>query len=328
MEERNYLHGRHRQKLPQHQYSGYHRPQNHQGWREEEGIQPNRHTPLAQRESPQRQNAQALPPGWVEATDSNSGKIYYCNPQTWETKWERPTTTFTNTIVPATAAPQSKSSLVTTGDLSSHYQRQQQQKGPLPPGWVEALDQSSGKIYYCNPQTRETKWEHPGSIPSIPSTSSTKRAQSNGYNDAYGNVSNDKGEHSNGHSGIFMNTNIAHRQSNQKISPSLVAMTTLPNNDSDKVDFDELGSLTGGQIAHFIKLQQRQECEIEKIEIDIKAKKKASTYVPLHISSFSSISTTERTEPGRLDVRMYALRGELKKFGYTQGSTRQPHPMK
>ncbi|CAJ1950316.1 unnamed protein product [Cylindrotheca closterium] len=35
----------------------------------------------------------ALPPGWVEARDSNTGRIYYANPTTEESSWEVPIVT-------------------------------------------------------------------------------------------------------------------------------------------------------------------------------------------------------------------------------------------
>ena len=32
----------------------------------------------------------------------------------------------------------------------------------LPPGWFEALDPETGKIYYCHIPTESTRWLHPG----------------------------------------------------------------------------------------------------------------------------------------------------------------------
>ena len=32
----------------------------------------------------------------------------------------------------------------------------------LPPGWFEALDHETGKIYYCHTPTESTQWLHPG----------------------------------------------------------------------------------------------------------------------------------------------------------------------
>ena len=32
----------------------------------------------------------------------------------------------------------------------------------LPPGWFEALDPVTGKIYYCHTPTETTQWLHPG----------------------------------------------------------------------------------------------------------------------------------------------------------------------
>ena len=41
------------------------------------------------------------------------------------------------------------------------------QSGLLPPGWQSGIDPASGVVYYCNPSTNTTQWEHPG-IPSAP----------------------------------------------------------------------------------------------------------------------------------------------------------------
>ena len=32
----------------------------------------------------------------------------------------------------------------------------------LPPGWFEALDPQTGKVYYCHTPTESTQWLHPG----------------------------------------------------------------------------------------------------------------------------------------------------------------------
>eukprot|EP00443_Scrippsiella_acuminata_P026206 CAMPEP_0115311838 /NCGR_PEP_ID=MMETSP0270-20121206/75564_1 /TAXON_ID=71861 /ORGANISM="Scrippsiella trochoidea, Strain CCMP3099" /LENGTH=66 /DNA_ID=CAMNT_0002730727 /DNA_START=6 /DNA_END=203 /DNA_ORIENTATION=+ len=36
------------------------------------------------------------------------------------------------------------------------------QATPLPAGWAEYPDPSSGKMYYHNPATGETTWDRPG----------------------------------------------------------------------------------------------------------------------------------------------------------------------
>lgn len=78
-----------------------------------------------------------LPAGWQEHHDPNTGKMYFHNPATGETKWERP----------SEAASSVAASMV------------------LPPGWQQHTDANSGKVYYHNPSTGVTTWEKPTAFP-------------------------------------------------------------------------------------------------------------------------------------------------------------------
>ena len=158
----------------QQQHGGHHRLQhNHQQYsNSNSNIVDNanrRHQGQFQQQFQQQQCQETLPPGWVEAMDPNTGKTYYCNPQTGDTKWERPSLSVTNTI--PQAGP-------TETSMRGRVFLQQQQK-QLPPGWVEAKDPSSGNVYYCNPQTRETRWERPVFSSLTPSTTPPVETHSN-----------------------------------------------------------------------------------------------------------------------------------------------------
>ena len=333
-----YSHDNHQQQQQQ-QHEGYRHPQNQPGW----GAQPvedaNRQRQVQLRDQlqhqhqHQHQNQQALPPGWVEASDPNTGKVYYCNPQTRETKWERPT------IMTTFVAPRQPGNPISHHQPPPQHQQQQQQQQGFPPGWVEAKDSSSGKAYYCNPQTRETKWERP-TINLISAefhgnrndnlTTTTSRTDSSGSN-----VHHD--------SGSVLGMNRGCHEMTQTASLSTMATTMEANSSSNNYnhhdtdgavngddDLDELQSMTTGQIAHLIKLQQRQQKEQqslqsqkgEEVEVETSSTMKPlDPYTPIHLSSMSLLSTTERVEPGRLDVRMHALREELKTFGYQASSS-------
>merc|ERR1712232_684718 len=90
------------------------------------------------RYSPYGGGPSGLPAGWEAANDPSSGKQYYFNRATGETKWDHP----------SGSAGASPSSSFASSDPS------------LPAGWESAKD-PSGKEYYFNRSTGETKWERP-----------------------------------------------------------------------------------------------------------------------------------------------------------------------
>ena len=300
-----------------------------------------------QQQQQQQQQQQPLPHGWVEATD-NTGRIYYCNPRTQETRWDRP-----------------ENLLQVSNHLPQQYQQQQQQQpqqyqqiSPLPPGWVEATDNTTGKIYYCNPQTRETKWERPSTISTTPRGPEMieNYNDNNNYDSSNNSNNNNHGMPlstmttttipaiampvatgvnnaiyaSNNHNQTCNNNN---SNTGANVIGSNAAHINNNNNNNNREDnsndnFDELRSMTTGQIARLCKVQQRQAKEHEE-QKQQQPKKEVSTtttttpsnpYIPINLSTMSWLSVAERAEPGRLDVRMHSLREELNKFGYIQSS--------
>jgi cold shock CspA family protein len=87
-------------------------------------------------------SAGGLPPGWEQITDPGSGKPYFCNRSTGETSWTPP-------AMPA-AAP-----------APAPVPAAAPAPGGLPHGWETAQDPSSGKTYFFNRTTNETRWDPP-----------------------------------------------------------------------------------------------------------------------------------------------------------------------
>ena len=142
----------------------------------------------------------SLPENWQEMQDPSSGRAYYFNSATQETTWDRPgvelsaVETSESRADPAgsvehveTAADRSEAASTTessqdkavvvdpssenledideSDDTNEQGQEVTESQGscpdPLPPGWEEMQDPSSGRVYYFNRETNETTWDQP-----------------------------------------------------------------------------------------------------------------------------------------------------------------------
>jgi len=83
----------------------------------------------------------ALPEGWRETKDPNTGKVYFWNKNTAEVSWDRP-----EEDPPAPPPP--------PPDASADA---------APAQWKEVKDPQTGDIYYWNEVTNETTWDKPAS---------------------------------------------------------------------------------------------------------------------------------------------------------------------
>lgn len=117
-----------------------------------------------------------LPEGWAEATDPTSGKVYYYNESTGKTLWTLPE--IENSVSPKedgvvveevdTDIPSEESSTPAPEDEPmetlnpiNENESVKQDNAAIPDGWIETMDQNSGKVYYYNESTGETSWEWP-----------------------------------------------------------------------------------------------------------------------------------------------------------------------
>jgi C-terminal processing protease CtpA/Prc len=94
----------------------------------------------------QRQN---LGQGWWEMEDAN-GRVYYANKQTKQTSWKKPVLE----AEPVQETRVSRQSATKENDSRPSA-------APAQEVWREVVDKKSGKTYYYNKETKETRWTNP-----------------------------------------------------------------------------------------------------------------------------------------------------------------------
>eukprot|EP00526_Cylindrotheca_closterium_P004161 CAMPEP_0113637722 /NCGR_PEP_ID=MMETSP0017_2-20120614/19755_1 /TAXON_ID=2856 /ORGANISM="Cylindrotheca closterium" /LENGTH=4255 /DNA_ID=CAMNT_0000548783 /DNA_START=113 /DNA_END=12880 /DNA_ORIENTATION=+ /assembly_acc=CAM_ASM_000147 len=108
-----------------------------------------------------------LPADWEEVTDPTSGNVYYYNPVTDETSWERPGANEPANDDSGEAEPVSSEEVKPEESSEPAVEAAAEETAVLPADWEEVTDPTSGDIYYYNPVTNETSWERPGAEPAI-----------------------------------------------------------------------------------------------------------------------------------------------------------------
>jgi len=127
--------------------------------------------PGGDRSSPYGGAPGGLPPGWEVANDPSTGKPYYFNRATNETRWEPPQAA-APVVQPMQQLPPQMMAMAPVG-------------GSLPPGWDQAQDPGSGKTYYFNRATNETRWDPPpGAAAAAPVQQSFGGAPQQGFGGA------------------------------------------------------------------------------------------------------------------------------------------------
>ena len=199
------------------------------------------------------------------------------------------------------------------------------QRLPLPPGWVQATDPNSGRIYYANPLTKETRWDPPPPPPTPKLSSSIIDAPSSAGGSG---GSGSGGQHSfgsHGRSNILTGNPLYSAVDNAAYDnpAQLVAMT---RNMLDKaaafpeqtINSDlELHSITPGQIADLCQLQQQQQQQSSAAAAfsGDKNNEQIVAYTPINPYRITTTSKTQITEKARLDVRARSLKEKLVQFG-------------
>jgi hypothetical protein len=109
----------------------------------------------------QRQN---LGQGWWEMEDSN-GRIYYANKQTKQTSWKKPAGLAAAPVEEPKATRQAATREAATKENANRGAAPApQDRGAAPSPqelWRAVVDKKSGKTYYYNRDTKETRWTNP-----------------------------------------------------------------------------------------------------------------------------------------------------------------------
>lgn len=126
-----------------------------------------------------------LPDGWEELSDDDTGATYFYNSSTEEVVWERPVASSKKSskksdkkqdkkkksgkksgkkpAAPARSSFASSCEMSYSGLTCEMTQTRLSTLGdaPLPSGWTEHYDASSGRYFYVNDATNETTWDRP-----------------------------------------------------------------------------------------------------------------------------------------------------------------------
>lgn len=154
----------------------------------------------------------------------------------------------------------------------------------LPPGWIQANDPQTGRIYYCNPTTKETQWDPPSTstrVPTPPAPSSTRSVASS-------SKSNTPHAHHHNSNPDLLVPLVRNLFDQVAAFPEQTAATDL-----------ELNGISPGQIADLCHMKQA----------DTHGANEA--YTPLNPYTMSVLRRPPETEQARLDVRLYELREKL-----------------
>lgn len=174
----------------------------------------------------------------------------------------------------------------------------------LPPGWVEATDPKSGRKYYANPTTRETRWDPP---PRVSASAVRPQKQVSAPQQSH---SGSRGSSSGAATNVGQNGNplyMAPTVNEATKDPSKLVPTARAMLDkaaafpTETITSDiELNTLTPGQIADLCRIQH------ESVECGDNV-----AYTPLNPFRMPRNSRIDTREGGRLDVRLFVLKQKL-----------------
>lgn len=171
----------------------------------------------------------------------------------------------------------------------------------LPTGWIKASDPQSGRMYYANTSTGETRWDLPPPSAAVAIVDPLQETM------------------------IFTNTYEHTRRGAVQDAQALVAALLLYNKDSKARtsvgDVDdqksnmsiqvELQSLSAGQLADLVHLGNAHNETNSDALLVAPLTSPSSSYTPINPHRFTPTQERAPAEPGRLVTRLQSLREKL-----------------
>jgi hypothetical protein len=166
----------------------------------------------------------------------------------------------------------------------------------LPPGWLQVKDEATGRIYYCNPRTRESRWDPPSVAmrPPVPAFQQEHLPMGGGSGSA--------------HTSSQGSTDSPHLQTAQherllvpKVRAMMDKIASFPEQ-SEATNL-ELTSVSVGEISDL--------CYLQHIDDD----GKGEPYKPINPYTMSVKAKRPDIEEGRIDTRLVELKKTLMNFG-------------
>jgi hypothetical protein len=112
----------------------------------------------------EQSDADALPDGWIEATDPVSGNLYFYHSESGTVSWERPQPGNHETNS-SQEGDDSKDAINLEPEIATNEDDLLEDKVLLPEGWIESFDPQTKNIYYYNSVTGDVSWDIPGNSP-------------------------------------------------------------------------------------------------------------------------------------------------------------------
>ena len=175
----------------------------------------------------------------------------------------------------------------------------------LPPGWMQIRDEASGRFYYCNPQTRETRWDPPSGVTTGAPAAATDASFSQHHQQhppqSFATTSSESASYAHNSQG-YQSASSLQGLLIPRVRGVFDQVASLPDQSRD-TDLEMTG-ISVGELSDLCYLQNTNgNAEGEPY------------YTPINPYTMSMKAKRPQIEQGRLDIRLAELKNKLVQFG-------------